>query len=220
MTVATSNGAGASANGVSSVSWSHTIGGSDRYLVVAIGYTFSGGSVVSGVTVGGNAATLIARDVFAGSSNFRIDLWGYTAPPTGAQTIQVTFPLTASDVYANSSNYTGVHQSAPLGTPATANGNSAAPSVAVGSAADELVVDGVYHNGTATLTVDGSQTQRWQGDPPANDGTTGHSTEAGAASVTMSWSLSPSAEWAIALVALKPAGAAARVSTLAMMGCG
>ena len=198
-----SNGAGGTGNSVASVSWSHTIGGSDRFLVIVIGYFRTPSATgMDLVTVGGAPAFCIGRSI--NDSYYSCEVWGFVAPPTGAQTVVATWPFDALDIAANSSNYTGVDETFPYGVVAIANGLDATPTVDVTSASGELVVDGIYHDHTDTLTVDGSQSEKWQQDPPSNDGTTAHSTQAGDTSVTMSWSLSGSEEWAIVGFSLRP----------------
>lgn len=210
-----SNGNGIAQNNAGfSSAWNHTIAGSERYLIIALGLNaFSGNpslGVISGIDVGGSAATEILTTWVQNGVGFYVAaLWGIISPPTGTKTITVTWtantgPQGPDDLYANSTNYTGVDQTTPTGTAVGASAiTSSTPSVNVSSATDELVIDCVYHDTTPTLTVGSGQTQRWQGDPPGNDGTTGHSTEPGASSVTMSWSLSAAEEWAISAVPLK-----------------
>ncbi len=74
--------------------------------------------------------------------------------------------------------------------------------VDVTSASDEVVVDVVGARNAASLTVGAGQTQRWNLGVGVIDG--GGSSESGAATVTMSWTLSDTFEWAIAGVSLKP----------------
>jgi hypothetical protein len=96
----------------------------------------------------------------------------------------------------------------PDGDPATNDG--IAPWIAWGPSASEWVVDVVASRNSAyTLTVGSGQTQRYQ--QATSNGTTNKNvrgaapTEPGAASVTMSWTLSTSTEWALIAVPLKPA---------------
>jgi uncharacterized repeat protein (TIGR01451 family) len=71
------------------------------------------------------------------------------------------------------------------------------------------VLDTVSTNGDAnTLTANAGQTERWDlfsGTGDLNNVRGGGSTEPGAASVTMSWTLGASKVWAIGAVAIKPA---------------
>jgi hypothetical protein len=64
----------------------------------------------------------------------------------------------------------------------------------------ELVIDAVVNTG-ASLTVGGGQTQDFSTTTNLN---AAGSSEPGAASVTMSWSLAGSTAWAILAVPIKP----------------
>jgi hypothetical protein len=141
-----------------------------------------------------------------------VEQWRLLAPTTGsALTIAVTLTGSVNIIEGFGVSYTGVNQTTPTGTPAGATGASTAPSVNVTSAASELVVDVVgakADDATETLVVGASQTSR--GEEGSSDGGTvfvygGVSEEAGAASVTMSWDMSPNNNnWAIAGSPLKP----------------
>ena len=118
------------------------------------------------------------------------------------------------------STYTGVDQTTPHGTAATASGTSATASVTVSSATGELVIDcATTSNGALAATVGAGQTQR------ANFGDTGNhlhlgSGEAGAASTVMDWTFTFDG-WGTIGVPLKPASAASVVcQPMMMMGAG
>jgi uncharacterized repeat protein (TIGR01451 family) len=135
-------------------------------------------------------------------------LWYLLAPPTGTANVFVAL-LTPKRVVASAISFTGVNQTTPLGTFVGAAGQSTTASVNVSSAPGELVIDTVTTNGDANnLTANAGQTERWDlfsctGD--LNNVRGGGSTRAGAASVTMSWTLGASKVWAIGAVAIKPA---------------
>jgi len=122
-------------------------------------------------------------------------------PDTGsAYTVAVTL---ASDAYlhAQAISATGVDQTTPFGTPNTATGSSSGPAtVDISAATDDLVVDG--YSGYPEPTVGAGQTSRVK-DQITSDIWYGSSTEAGATTVTMSWTLSYSDAWTIGGVAFK-----------------
>ena len=103
-----------------------------------------------------------------------------------------------------------MHQTTTFGTIVTNLGSGTAPTVTVSSATDEIVHDFVAVKDGSSLTVDTSQTERWNllaaGEA---DMFGGGSSEAGAASRVMSWSGVGSAEWVIIGVPIKPAAASA-----------
>jgi hypothetical protein len=103
-------------------------------------------------------------------------------------------------------DFSGVNQSTPLGTLATANGTNSTPSVAVTSATDELVIDFMY-SGYINITAGADQTIVWEHDNTDNT-SGGSSTEPGTTSVTMSWTLANTGwdtRWLIGAVPVKPA---------------
>jgi hypothetical protein len=179
---------------------SHTTSGTDRLMLVGISGAVSSGTVaVSGVTYGGVALSLVGT---AMAANYQ-KIWIYQllAPATGTANVVVTFssaPTGGSIVGVVT--FTGVDQSVPLGTFAGASGTGTTASVSVSSASSELVFDTVNHYNP--LTVDASQTQRWNTGSGSIYG--GGSTKAGAATVTMSWTAN-SNTWAIGAVPIKPA---------------
>jgi hypothetical protein len=189
----------ASAN-ATGLTWAHTVGaaGANRILIVGIGFD-PRGATVTGVTYGGQPLTLIGG-VSATSS--RVELWRIVAPLTGTNNVVVT-GTGAKEKIAGATSWTGVHQTTPLGTAAFATGTSITPTVNVTSATGDVVVDTVMAVDTASLTVGAGQTQRWN--VALGDYMGGGSSEPGAATTTMSWTLSGSFTWSIGAVPLKQA---------------
>ena len=101
--------------------------------------------------------------------------------------------------------FTGVNQATPLGTFASGTGDATSGSVDVTSAANELVfATMVLESSTDRDLVEGAgQTEWWDlFQTPATNG--GGSTEAGAATVAMSWSWSGADKWVIGGISIKP----------------
>lgn len=184
------------AAGAGSLTFSHSVGagGADRLLVVAVSID---NRTVTGVTYGGTAMTSVGSATNGAQVSH---MWRLIAPATGANNVVVTLSGGGTDIVAVATSYTGVDQTTPLGTAATATGTSTTASVAVTSATDELVVDSVSSN-LGTLTVGAGQTQR--GNTTAGDNFGGASEEVGATSVTMSWTIGSSSAWASVGVSIK-----------------
>jgi len=200
---------------VGSLTVPHTVGaaGTNRILVVGVNI-FSDSPplpTVSTMTYAGQSMTfLAAQEDGVAPSRIRTEMWYIKAPATGANSIAITFSASVRAV-AGGMSYTNVHQTTPFGTPATAGGLSDAPSVTVSSAAGELVVDTVGRrqssSGTQTLTAGGGQTERYNDKSGTNNDNNvlgAGSEEAGAASVTMSWTANSDWKWAIVAAPLKP----------------
>lgn len=201
-----------------SLSWSHTVSGTNRLLVVGpSGYDTS--DTVTGVTYNSVAMTVVPSSSTS-TGNHTVSQYGLIAPATGTNTVLVSVTGQMTDIGAGAVSFTDAHQTTPFGTAATATGSSTTPSVNVSSAADQIVMDtlNIIHNGT--LTVDGSQTQRWQGIGGFGFIKYAGSTEAGAGTTTMSWSNSTSQVWAIAAVPVKPVAVESNRPTRTLLGVG
>lgn len=76
----------ASTNGNSSLTYAHTVSGSNRYLVVGVVY---GGTTTTstGVDYNGVAMTLLHREV---GSSITAETWGLVAPDTGTNNVVIT----------------------------------------------------------------------------------------------------------------------------------
>ncbi len=194
--------------------FSHSTSGSDRLLLVSVasqpnnddGFT----EVVTGITYAGQPLTLVGAQ--SQTDNARIEIWSLVNPPSGSNTVSVTFndafddPVNEEGANVGAVSFTGVHQGTPLGTFVSAAASGVTPmTVNVSSAVGELVFDTVARKGAA-VTVDPSQTEQWNlcTDGGCSNVGGGASTEAGAASVTMSWT-PDNDRWAIGAVPIKPA---------------
>ena len=196
-----------SAANVSSLTWSHTVGaGANRILLVSISFR-DGNVTATSVTYGGTALTLIDSQNGPGNQN-RTEMWYLLAPPSGTASVVVNMSA-GKRIVGASVSYTGVNQGSPLGTSACANNTGLIASVAVSSGAGQLVVDTITANGDASLLLAGlAQTQLWNtfsGTGDAGNARSGGSTQAGAATTTMSWTLLVPKPWSICAVPLLPA---------------
>ncbi len=196
----TSTGVGA---GVSSVTFSHTVTSTgNRLMLVGVAMDANAGPAVSSVTYSGQSLTLVGSRV-GGSAPVRIEIWQLVNPTSGTADVVVTLSSNADGVSVGATTFTGVDQTTPLGTFASAIGTSNTPSVNVSSALGELVYDVVAGKNSGTLAAGSGQTGLW--DVNASGQSRGAaSTEAGAASVTMSWNKGSALEWAIGGVSVKP----------------
>lgn len=201
-----------------SLTWSHTCTGSDRVLVV--GALINLNIAVTNVTYAGSGITSI-QQVIGGGGFCRSEQWGKIAPATGANNIVITV-ASATGIVGGGESVTGADQGSGWQNGATASGVSTTPSVSVTSATGNLVVDamvnGVNTSDLPTATVGAGQTQRWN-DQLTNKIRGAGSTEPGAGSVTMSWSLSSSDTWGICGVdIIAAAGGAAGQPTMRRFG--
>lgn len=216
--VAVDAAASCAGTGVSSLTCAHTVSGANRELVNWISWYHSV-NTLNGSTYNAVSLTAIPSGS-AANGQYHIDGLHLIAPATGTNNLVATFSGNVVDVGMGSVSFTGADQTTPLGTAVTATGTSTTPSVTVSSAAGEIVVDGlaIVHGGT--LTVGGSQTQRWNAIASGGFIKYAGSTQGGAASTTNTWSNSTSQVWAQGAVPVKPVAVASSAPMRALLGVG
>jgi prepilin-type N-terminal cleavage/methylation domain-containing protein len=185
----------------------HTTGsGSDRLMLVAISYNNNDDETVTGVTYNGTALTQVGER--NNGNDAQVYIYILVAPDTGTHNVVINFSSALDEgAIAGVMTFTGVDQTTPLGTFASAVGNDSTPAtVSISSASGELVF-GVVSSEYEALTASSGQDERWNMSI-SGAGTNGAGgTDAGAPTVTMSWSLDPSYNhWAIGGVSIKPSG--------------
>ena len=186
-----------SANVASLTTASWTIAGSDRILMA--GVMSGAGTPVSpnAVKWGGSGGTDLTQkgSTLTFETYGRLSQWYLVAPTAESNTLYCSWASNQDETALGGASYTGVDQTTPHGTQATATNDAASqtPTVNVTSAAGELVVDVAavldILGSRTTFVADAGQTERVK---IANVGgiayeSFGMSEEAGAASVTMSW---------------------------------
>ena len=163
------------------------------------------GVTYGGVTYGGRSLTLKGRTRNGSIANSEI--WYLVAPPAGTGTVKVTLS-TARPIVAGAISFEGAHQSMPLGAYSGSVGNTSTPSGTVTSASGEIAVDALslkWASGrTATPALGRPELEQIREEQQSGI-IGGASTEPGAASVTMSWTLNAADVWAHSLVTVKPA---------------
>lgn len=190
---------GAGATGASSLSWTHSISTLAQNTVLIVGAETGNNPAVSVSSVTWNNSNLsnsinaIAATQSDGNTGLaNCSLWFLSQPQAGTFTIIVTPSGTASELQGGSASYANVSISGTFNnsSPQKSSGASSDPSVSVTSATGELVVDCVVVNliGIPTATPGAGQTQISNQNRGSGSSMILMSDEAGAASVTMSWS--------------------------------
>ncbi|WP_040549672.1 carboxypeptidase regulatory-like domain-containing protein [Pedosphaera parvula] len=181
----------------SSLTFAHTTGAGTNGLLL-VGVSTDNSTTVSSVTYGGINLTNVGGATAPGNPKPRAEIWSLPNPPVGSNNVVVTLSGSAN-IVAGAATFTGVSQTAPLGNFTGTSSSSGSPSVSVSSASGELVFDTV--SAGASVTPGAGQTQRWNQTQAAISG--GSSTQPGAASTTMAWTVND--KWAIGVVPIKPA---------------
>lgn len=217
MPVAHDAASSALGNDVSSLSWAHTSAGANRAVVV--GASWNTAETVTGVTYDGAALTSIGSKTHT-AGTVRMHQWGMVAQSlTVGATITVTWSaLVAGDVQGGAESTTTADQTGGATTfknfASAETTGGASVTVDITSASGELVVDTATRVWDGNLsTVGAGQTERWQQLDSfygSNDGM--GSTEAGAATVTMSWSSASTFNWVIGGCSIKEVAVAAEAA--------
>lgn len=190
----------------SSYNWNHTVGGSNRYLVVGVSM-LSLAQTVSGITwnTSENLHVLGTKNSVSGAA--RIELWGLVAPSTGTHAIAVT--LTGAIASAsNASSYTGVNQSTSteaFNSAQATNVGAADATVGITTVADNDWVVDTLATDDGSVTVGTGQTQTGNVTGAGGSGTMSWEAKGTAGVVTMSWTdVGALATWTIGGIALRP----------------
>lgn len=198
---ATSNGNG---GGVTSITWTHTVTSSGSNLGLLIGVSENNTSDhISTVKYNSISCT---RILINNSANFLSSIWKKIGPSTGANSVTVTF-TSISQAQCGACSFTGCDQVTMIDGQQSATATSTTASVSVTSTATGMIMDNVAcDNNASTLTVGGSQTQRWNVTEDA-DVIGGGSTKVNAGATTMSWTLGASKQWVECAVSIFAAAA-------------
>lgn len=204
-------------DGGSTTTFSHATGAGCNNGVIFVAVFLNAASLptITGITY--NSVALGAVTPTATATNIpgdrNVSLWYLKAPATGSNDVAITLSGNADETAAIAATFCGVNQGTAIGSSVTANGNDTTPTVDATSAAGELVIDAVFVRGDTgqTLTAGGGQSDRanFCYNSDCTEWVMAMSSEAGAATTTMSWT-AISANWATIAVPIKPAASAAR----------
>jgi hypothetical protein len=192
-----------------SLQFSHTVGtNANRQLVVGVNIRATTGGVLPTVTsvvyrVNATNYNLVQVCSFNNSTLVRAEMWRLGAPASGTGTITVTVSA-ATNFVAGAISLSGVSQSTPIRTCATAISNTAGVSVTVNTNPNDLVVDVVTRNNNANLNEGAGQTKQWERQIGGNDSKVvgGGSTKpiTTGTSTSMGWSTGSADNWVIVAV--------------------
>jgi len=175
------------AQNVSSLSMTLNAPGENRVLLAGVCW-YGGDRTITSVTYGGvPCVALYTTNWFYESGD--LALYYLTAPPAGSAVLRVTFSAVAPEVSLAGMIVTNANQSISVRAVAGRYGASATSgsSVAVPSAADDLVVD-VLGYAIFTPTPGAGQTERLVSDSPNKASTRMSTKRSTSNSTTMSWS--------------------------------
>ena len=177
---------------ISSRTFSHTVAGENRLLIVGISLE-SGPSDkrVTSVSYAGQSLTRLG-EIQSPGGDPRADVWYLVNPPTGTNDVTVTLQ-SSNKVAIGAISLTGVDQANPVSGVVTGGGSSGTPNLSVSSKSGDLVMD-VVASLASSISTGSGQTQRWNLDMGGSGKRGGASTKSGASSTSMTWS--GSEKWA------------------------
>jgi hypothetical protein len=191
--------------GASTLSWTHTCSGSNRYLVVAVAVSGGQSTWTTTATCNGTAMTSLGRQQSDNQNDGYVQLFGII-PPTGSCSIVVTCNNTVTYAFSGGSiSATGVDQTNPVRTTVMAYGTGTSiQSGAVAGTSNDLFVDAACCGSPISAST---QTLRILQNHDSNTGAgnLGMSTAPGATSANMGYS-SSSDWWGIVGIALRAVG--------------
>jgi hypothetical protein len=177
-------------NAAGPVSWTHTPVGTPTAVAVLVDtYDVSGDPTV---TYGGTSLGTYAVKKLSGTDI--VYIYCLPNPPSGAQTVNVSWISGNAYVTAFAITVTGSNTSSCFSNSASASGSSNSISNTVTSATGQLVIDIADQDPGGTLTAGGGQSNTSTSNVSGLHSAV--STAPGSASVTMTWSSSSSAPWA------------------------
>ncbi len=182
------------------LTWTHvTTNGLNRLLLVGVSLAHTNGSpAVTTLAYGGRGLTKV-RALTNGLISS--ELWQLVNPPSGSNSVSLTFVGNPTTLVAGGATFSGVDQVMPLSDTNSASGNSKTASVTVSSATNEIVFDTLCTGKDKAKTLGAGQTQLWY----LNGAESGSaSIKPGTNLVTMSWTQVQIFDWAQIAASVKP----------------
>ncbi|MCA9131577.1 MAG: DUF4347 domain-containing protein, partial [Planctomycetales bacterium] len=186
----------------------HTTAGTDRLMLVGISFGEDDDQYVSSVTYNGTALSLVGAQDHPDSNKSRIEIWALVAPDVGTHNLVVGFSDTDHHgATIGVMTFNGVDQQTALGTFAASTGKSTTASTTVNSAVGDIVFGVVAFDDNNDRALDPGSGQSEQWELHVDDTNGAGSLQAGAATVTTSWTTSGNSEkWVVGGVSIKSAG--------------
>lgn len=179
---------------VTSTTFSHTNAGNMLYVGIV------SNNVPTSVTYGGAAMTQVVKNEAIAR---KTSIYGIIDPASGANDIVITNASGLGRVKAYGISF--INAKRAFNTGVSASGASTTATVDATSDTRSIVIDiaaGDYGTGTNTFTVGTSQTARLQSNDQYTQGY--GSSEPGAATTTMSWTIANSCNWSICALNISP----------------
>jgi hypothetical protein len=194
---------GAVATNTTTLSWSHTCTGTNRYLIASVAVGGGQPGWTTTATCNGNAMTSLGRQQSDNQSDGYVEMFGII-PPAGSCSIVVTSSNTVTQAMIGGSiSATSVDQTTPVRTAIKTYGDSTSLLVARTGADGDLFIDAGCSGSPMSTSLQTLQIQQ-NHDSNTGAGNISMSTTTGATTKDMGYT-AQSDWWAIISVALRPA---------------
>jgi hypothetical protein len=181
-----------------SASFAHTMTSASGCLVVGIVTEDGIAGHVEAVTYDSVALTKRVEQLITSTDATYCSIWTLDNPATGSNTVAVTFDGTMDETIVSASGYANAEYVAVN----SAAGTSTSPTVTVsGISSTDIVVD-ILGAESGSLTLTGAHTEIMDTESVGTDGGSQYKVTSGS-SQAMGWTLSGSANWGVAAVALQ-----------------
>jgi hypothetical protein len=185
---------------------SHTAGGSNRLMLVGVSINNDSSETVASVTYDGQLLSSVGSINHQGSGgdDSRVEIWSLINPPAGTHDVVINFSASLQRYAVGGViTFTGVHQTDPLGTFASSNGDGSSASVTATAGPDDLLL-GVFACETCTsVSFNSPGINQWNEVAGGGNTIGAGGTVEGASSLTAS--LGKGDHWAMGAVAIRPA---------------
>lgn len=205
--------------GQSSLSWSHTVAGSDIAVLAGVAVDGSPDTMTCTATCNGSGMTSLGKVHAGGSTAGYLEVFGISGVTAGSASLVATASTTVTDINVCSLSFTGASPAVPFGTAGTASGNTGTATASTAGSTTGNFVAGFMATGTGITSATAPATSRvinnYRGNAgnAAGDSAAATSPSTGSA-VTMAWTIT-SDFWAAVAVEVLAGGAGQAFAGLA-----
>lgn len=215
---------GTGSSGLTTLSWSHTVTGSNCAVLVGVACDDAADSMTCTATCNTTNMPSIGKVHTNNTTVGYIQVFGLAPVTAGSASIVVTATSAPTDLNGGSLSFTGVSPTVPFGTvSAASSGNSGAATATVTSSTTGNIVAGFMASGQAITSASSPATSRFienfKGGGGAGAGNSAGATSPSTGSaVTMTWALTSDYWAAVAVEVL--AGASGQATAVKATGAG
>jgi len=187
----------------------HTVAGTNPALAVCVTWWhYIASPTITAVTWNGIAlAHVVTANNPACGDTCSSAIYLLPNPAAGTANVSVTFSAAFSAAVVGGVSFTGVDQTTPLGTPASAIGGGTPASVSLTSASGEMVLDCLGSIAAGAMpSMSSGQSSNWADFDPSGYTHNVSSVVAGTPTTLSVWSIAGAAQWVLVAVPIRSEG--------------